>query len=344
MRIGALVVRIIRQFLRDKRTLALMLAAPLLVLTLMSLVFHSSTYAPKIGAVGLPDALTDKLKEAGASVTAYDRTKAYDELAAGRLDAVIEISGGKPAVKLEGSDPSHSRAVTAVLQKALLSSSLFPAAPAQAQPVFTYLHGSADMTAFDSFGPVMIGFFAFFFVFLIAGVSFLRERTTGTLERLLASPLRRWEIVAGYTAGFGIFTMLQTALIVWFSIRVLGLMMAGSFWLVLLITMLLSLTALSLGTLLSAYAATEFQMIQFIPIVIVPQVFFSGLFNMDAMVPWLRAVGRVLPLTYGAEAIRDVMLRGSGWPETAGSVGILLAFTAVFLLLNVLALRKHRKI
>jgi ABC-2 type transport system permease protein len=200
------------------------------------------------------------------------------------------------------------------------------------------------MTAFDSFGPVLIGFFAFFFVFLISGVSFLRERTTGTLERLLATPLRRWEVVAGYVLGFGIFTMLQTVLIVWFGINVLGLMMTGSFWLVLLVTLLLALTALSLGTLLSAFAASEFQMFQFIPIVVVPQVFFSGLFNLDAMAPWLRAFGRLFPLTYGAEAMRDVMLRGQGWSAVAPDMGVLLLFTLAFLSLNVLALRKHRKI
>ena len=76
-----------------------------------------------------------------------------------------------------------------------------------------YLHGSSDMGQFDYFGPVLVGFFVFFFVFLIAGVSFLRERTTGTLERLLARPLRKWEIVMGYVLGFGIFTMIQSTII-----------------------------------------------------------------------------------------------------------------------------------
>src|SRR5690606_14901045 len=137
------------------------------------------------------------------------------------------------------------------------------------------------------FSPVLIGLFAFFFVFLIAGISFLKERTSGTLERLLASPLKRWEIVAGYTVGFGIFTSLQAILIAGFTIKVLGSYMAGSFACVVLVMLLLSLTALSFGTFLSAFASTEFQMIQFIPIVIVPQVFFSGLFDLESISPWL---------------------------------------------------------
>lgn len=345
MRIGALALRIIRQFVRDKRTLGLMLIAPLFVLFLLSLVFNSPDYEPKLGAVQVPDAMAAKLKAAGAEVTAYDRGEAADKLAANRLDAVLDLSGGSPVLQLEGSDPTRNRAVVSVVQKALLPSGpVAGAAGGAVAPTVTYLHGNADMTAFDSFGPVLIGFFAFFFVFLIAGVSFLRERTTGTLERLLATPLRRWEIVIGYVLGFGLFTMLQTALIVWFGIKVLGLMMSGSFWLVLLITQLLALTALSLGTLLSAFATSEFQMLQFIPIVVVPQVFFSGLFNLDAMAPWLRAFGRIFPLTYGAEAMRDVMLRGAEWSGISRNAGILLLYTLVFLTLNVLALRKHRKI
>ena len=136
------------------------------------------------------------------------------------------------------------------------------------------------MELFDNFGPVLIGFFVFFFVFLIAGVSFLRERTGGTLERLLATPLRRFEIVAGYIIGFGLFTTLQASLIAWFAVDILDMMMEGSFLYVLFITFLLAMTALTLGTLLSAFANNELQMMQFIPLVVVPQIFFSGLFNL----------------------------------------------------------------
>src|SRR6185312_9179345 len=98
-----------------------------------------------------------------------------------------------------------------------------------------YLHGSSDMGIFDYFGPVLLGFFVFFFVFLIAGVSFIRERTTGTLERLLSTPLRKWEIVMGYILGFGLFTMIQATIIAAYAIYVLNMLMEGSFGFVLLI-------------------------------------------------------------------------------------------------------------
>jgi ABC-2 type transport system permease protein len=341
MRIRALVVRIIRQFLRDKRSLALMMIAPMLILTLMSLVFNGDTYHPKIAVVQVPDSWIQKLESKGAELYLYSDEEAERALQAAEIDAVLKLNGTAPLLRLEGSDPSVSKAVLLLLQSVLQEMS--PAAQALKANV-SYLHGSETMAAFDNFGPVLIGFFAFFFVFLISGVAFLRERTGGTLERLLATPLRRYEIVSGYVLGFGLFTMIQAALIAWFAIDILGMMMAGSFGYVLLITLLLSMTALTLGTFLSAFANNEFQMIQFIPLVIVPQVFFSGLFNTDTMAEWLRWLGIVMPLTYGADALRDIMIRGKGWSDIAVDVYVLLAFSIAFMALNVLALRKHRKI
>jgi ABC-2 type transport system permease protein len=341
MRIRALMVRILRQFVHDKRTLAMMLVAPMLILYFMSLVFNGSSTIAKIGAVELPPSLTDLISKQGASVAAYSGEKAEQTLAQNKIDAIISMKGSVPQVKLEGSDPSKNKAVILLLQRTFQQ--LNPAA-SSTSPQMTYLHGSESMASFDNLGPVLVGFFSFFFVFLIAGVSFLKERTSGTLERLLATPLKRWEIVLGYVLGFGIFTMLQAALIAWFSTKVLGMMIVGSFGYVLLITLLLSLTALTLGIFLSSFANTEFQMIQFIPLVIVPQVFFSGLFNLDNMAQWMQWLSKIMPLTYGAEALRNVMIRGKGWDAIAIDAYVLLGLSLLFMAANVLALRKHRRI
>lgn len=343
MRIRAIVIRILRQFFHDKRTLMMMLVAPMLILFMMSLVFNGNTYAPKLGAVNVPAPLIQKLQELNAEVTVYSAEEAQSELNNVNLDAVITMNGTTPQLTLEGSDPTKNKAVLFLMQKALQSAA--PAGTATAlTPTITYLHGAADMAAFDNFGPVLIGFFVFFFVFLLSGVSFLRERTGGTLERLLATPLRRWEIVVGYILGFGIFTTLQATLIAWFATSVLGLMLVGSFWYVLLITLLLALSALSLGTLISAFANNEFQMIQFIPLIIVPQVFFSGLFSLDTMSVYLRWIGHLMPLYYGADALRNIMIRGAGWDRIWLDVLVLASFTLVFMILNIVALKKHRKI
>ncbi len=341
MRVRALIIRIFKQFIHDKRSLALMMLAPILILLLMSLVFNGSEYKPDLAVVQTPESLQSQLEQQGAILHAYSAEEADQALESAKVDAIIRMDGPSLSVKLEGSDPSVNKSVILLLQQAMQH--MNPAAAAL-KPQISYLHGSEHMAAFDNFGPVLIGFFAFFFVFLLSGVAFLRERTGGTLERLLATPLRRWEIVAGYIAGFGIFAAIQAVLIAWFSVDILDLMMVGSFWYMLLITLLMALTALTLGTFLSAFAKNEFQMVQFIPLVVVPQVFFSGLFNMDTMADWLRWLSVIMPLTYGAEALRDVMIRGSSWSGIASNVYVLIGFSLVFMIANVLALRKHRKI
>jgi ABC-2 type transport system permease protein len=341
MRVRALMVRILKQFIHDKRTLALMLAAPILILYMMSLVFSSSSSLAKIGVVNIPPVFSEMLSKQGAAVKSYSAGDAKSELEKRNIDAIISMKDSVPQINLEGSNPSTNKTVILLLQKALQQLSPSPNALA---PQITYLYGSDKMAAFDNFGPVLVGYFSFFFVFLIAGVSFLKERTSGTLERLLATPLKRWEIVVGYILGFGIFTMLQATLIAWFSTQILGLMLVGSFWFVLLITLLMSLTALTLGIFLSAFANTEFQMIQFIPLVIVPQIFFSGLFNIDNMAEWMQWLSKIMPLTYGADALKNIMIRGKGWEAIALDAYVLIGLSLFFMFANVLALRKHRKI
>ncbi|GLH63490.1 ABC transporter permease [Parageobacillus sp. G301] len=342
MRVWAIVIRIIRQFFRDKRTLALMIVAPMFVLFLMNLVFNGEEYQPAIAvSKNVPEVVVEKLAKYDADVEELTKATARKQLEKQQIDAFMEMDKGAPEITLEGSDPTVNKAVLMTVQKALQE--LAPQTRSL-QLKTTYLHGSEDMELFDNFGPVLIGFFVFFFVFLIAGVSFLRERTGGTLERLLATPLRRWEIVAGYVIGFGIFTTFQASLISWFAVDILDMMMEGSFVYVLLITFLLAMTALTLGTLLSAFANNELQMMQFIPLVVIPQVFFSGLFNLDTMEEWLRSLSVVMPLTYGADALREIMIRGNGWNEIAKDVYVLLGFAVLFMILNVVALKKYRKL
>ncbi|MDQ0196236.1 ABC transporter permease [Paenibacillus wynnii] len=342
MRIRAITLRILQQFIHDKRTMALMFIAPLLVLSLMSLVFNGDDYKPVIGVSGQAVKLSASLESHDAKVKEYATAElGTDAVSEGTIDALLTLNGTTPQMVLEGSNPTANRAVMMVLEKT--SQELLPSSGIKIQPEISYLYGSADMKTIDRFGPIMIGVFVFFFVFLIAGVSFLRERTTGTLERLLSTPLKRWEIVLGYVCGFGIFTVFQALLISWFSIQVLGILMTGSFGYVLLMTLLLSMTALTLGTLLSAFAANELQMIQFIPLIIVPQIFLSGLFPMDTLPLWLQRVGLATPLYYGADALMNIMIRGKGWSDIALDVYVLIGFTLLFMTLNVLALRKHRK-
>lgn len=342
MRIIALVRRILKQIIRDKRTLVLLIMAPILVLTMLHLVFNGDSYSPKVGFVDLHTPLVEQLDDDGATIHLYETTdEAQTALKERDIDGYVNMSGTTLQLTLEGSDPTINGAMMKWLQESLKS--LQPDSSATMLEV-NYLHGSSEMSQFDSFGPVLLGFFIFFFVFLIAGVSFLRERTTGTLERLLCSPLRKWEIVVGYVVGFGIFTMIQATIIASYAIYVLGMMMEGAFVYVLVITLLLSLTALTLGVLLSAFANNELQMIQFIPLVIVPQIFFSGLFNLETISDYLSWIGPLTPLYYGADALRNVMIRGYGWGEISFDLLMLAGFSLLFMVLNILALKKYRSI
>lgn len=341
MRIKALVIRILRQIVRDKRTLGMLIFAPILVLSMLYLVFNGDNYVPKVGFVDIPVVVSENLDLSDAEVTNYDTKEAAEQdLEEQTIDGYIIFSEQQPEIFLEGSDPAVNGETLKWVQSAftaLLQNN-------QAELEMHYLHGSSDMGQFDYFGPVLLGFFVFFFVFIIAGVSFIRERTTGTLERLLSTPIRKWEIVVGYVIGFGIVTMIQSTIIAAYTIYVLDMMMEGSFFHVLFIILILSFTALTLGILISSFANNELQMIQFIPIIIVPQVFFSGLFNLETISDWLSWIGPVTPLYYAAEALRDVMVRGYGFSEIYLEILILLGFSLFFMLLNILALRKYRKI
>ncbi|RLL42016.1 ABC transporter permease [Oceanobacillus piezotolerans] len=342
MKVMALTKRILQQIARDRRTMALLIAAPILVLTMLHLVFNGEDYVPKIGLVDLPRSIESQIDDTGAEIHVYSHEEdAMKEISSGELDGYITFVHHSPGITLEGSDPSVNSAAIKWIRSAF--EPLQESNPKQEIEI-SYVHGSSDMGSFDYFGPVLLGFFIFFFVFLIAGVSFIRERTTGTLEKLLSTPIRKWEIIMGYVLGFGLITMIQSTIIAWYSIYVLGMLMEGSFWHVLLITLFLALTALTLGILISSFANNELQMIQFIPVIVVPQIFFSGLFNLETISDWLSWIGPYTPLYYAADALRDVMVRGEGFPAIYLDLLLLLGFSALFLLLNLLVLRKYREI
>ncbi|WP_082232381.1 ABC transporter permease [Halobacillus massiliensis] len=329
--------RILSQFRRDKRSMALMIMAPILVLTLMWLVLNGKQEKFHIAAVNVPDSIVEQINNDDLVLTRMSKKDAEKSLSNQSIEAVFEWKKERPVITVEGSDPNTTSSIQKILQQSFSE-------PDHLQPDFKFLHGAADLDLFDYIGPVLIGFFVFFFVFIVGGVSFLRERTQGTLERILSTPLKRWELVLGYLSGFGLFTIFQSILIAAYTIFVLDVFMDGNFFYVLLVTFLLALSALSLGTLLSAFAKNEFQMIQFIPLVIVPQVFFSGLFPIEGLSQWLQAIGRIMPLTYGADAMRAIMLRGESLQDIQLNLYILLGFILLFTTLNITALKRYRRL
>lgn len=193
---------------------------------------------------------------------------------------------------------------------------------------------------FDPLGAKIMGLFPMILMFIITSVSTLRERTSGTMERLMASPLRRGDVVMGYALAFGIVAIVQGTLLVLFSVYALQLDIKGSTPALVLVIVLDALLGTALGLAASSLARTEFQAVQMMPAVILPQLLIAGLFMpRDAMPRALELISNALPMSYSIDAINDLVAGRTGdiWPE----VGILVAFIAGSLVLGVLTLRRR---
>ncbi|MFL4906174.1 ABC transporter permease [Streptomyces sp. MMS24-I2-30] len=161
---------------------------------------------------------------------------------------------------------------------------------------------------FDSIGASLLGIFPLITMFLVTSIATLRERTSGTLERLLALPLGKADLVAGYALAFGALAIIQTALATGLAVWFLGLDVVGSPWLLLLVALLDALLGTALGLFVSAFAASEFQAVQFMPAVIFPQLLLCGLFtSRPAMHPVLEGISDVLPMSYAVDGMNEVL-------------------------------------
>lgn len=208
-----------------------------------------------------------------------------------------------------------------------------------------YLYGDPSSTnaTFDDLAPILVGAFAFFLVLLISGISLVNERTSGTLGRMLVTPVKRTEIVMGYTLSYGILAMIQTALMVVFTYWILGVHHNGNIGWVFVINFFIAIIALLFGLLLSTLAKTEFQFVQMIPLAIVPQFLFSGLIPVDTMPVILQAIAHCIPVYYGISAMQEVVKRGVGFSGIWFDLLIMLLFAALLYLANVLALKNVRR-
>ncbi|MCL2889616.1 MAG: ABC transporter permease, partial [Eggerthellaceae bacterium] len=143
-----------------------------------------------------------------------------------------------------------------------------------------YLHGDDSWGTFDFFGPVFIGIFIFIFVFITSGMSLVTERTGGTMERLLVTPIKPSQLVCGFCLGFGLVTIIQASIVLWACVTLIGFPNEGSLALVVLIAFTMALVSLTLGLVVSAVAKTPFQVIQFMLLLVIPQVLLSGIFDL----------------------------------------------------------------
>jgi ABC-2 type transport system permease protein len=349
---------LLQQFRRDRRTLALLFVAPIVILALLGYMIRGSSSTPSVGIANedqgpLGATLASALERSSLiSASTIQASEGDSRLKDGSLVAYIVFPADfsqraqsgtiAPEVHLEGSQPGTSVPVLQALQQAFASSG--PAAAVHFQPQVQYLYGGQGLDRLDYFGAAFIGLIVFFLVFVITIVAFLNERSQGTLERLMASPLRRGEIVIGYMIGFTVLALVQSAEVLLFALAVLKVYNQGNVILIFGLEALMALAAVNLGIFLSMFARTEFQAVQFIPLVVVPQFLLSGiLFPVSTEPKPLQVISDVLPLTYAVNGLRDVMIKGADltWSSLQLDAGVVAAYCVLLIVAGVATLRRR---
>jgi ABC-2 type transport system permease protein len=254
-------------------------------------------------------------------------------------------TGGPPAtirLMIDGTNPNIVTAVTGDLQLAIrsvLGERAF-VAPITVVPDLVY---GKDARFIDFFAPGVMGLAAMMVTFMLSIISFVHERSTSTLDRLLSTPVTEGEIVAGYALAFGLIGLIQSCVIIVTAVLLFQIQIVGNPLIVLLIIFVFGVGNQGLGFLLSSVARNEFQAIQFLPLILFPSILLAGVFwPIEAVPTILRPVSYFIPLTYAVDAMRSVMIRGWGLGSIWLQFGILLLFAGVMLTLSTYGLKKRR--
>lgn len=213
-------------------------------------------------------------------------------------------------------------------------------APSLLVGLFAWLFSDQE-GVFQLYGAAILALFPFIVMFLITSITTLRERRSGTLERLMTTPLGKADFIAGYALAFGLMATLQAIITVSFAVGVCGLEVAGPLWQLGLVAVVDAILGTALGLLASAFARTEFQAVQFMPVVVFPQIILGGLFMpRDQMPDVLHAISDWLPLSHAIDAVAAVSAGDEGW-NLYGPLLIVAAFAAGALVLASLTLRRR---
>jgi ABC-2 type transport system permease protein len=187
--------------------------------------------------------------------------------------------------------------------------------------MFSDVPSGPEGSAFDRLGPPLLALIPFIVMFLVTSVTTLRERSSGTLERLLSMPVGKIDFLLGYALAFGLLALVQSALAVAVCVWLLGLDVGGPVEVLVVVAVADAVLGTALGLLVSAFATTEFQAVQFMPLVVIPQILLCGLFvPIDQMPDVLAAVAEVLPLTYAVDAMQLVADAAPSWAAVRGDV------------------------
>ena len=215
-------------------------------------------------------------------------------------------------------------------------------APCAVMALVSWMFSQTDAD-FDQLGSALLALFPFIVMFLVTSVTTLRERTSGTLERLLAMPVSKFDLLGGYAATFGAVAALQSALAVTLSVAVLDLNVQGSPLALALVAVVVAELGTALGLFVSAFARTEFQAVQLLPAIVMPQVLLCGLFlPRDDLPPFLQSVSSALPLTFAVDAMRAVTA-GTDMSEIATDLAAMALFAGCALAVGAATLRRSTR-
>ncbi|MBN1678961.1 MAG: ABC-2 transporter permease [Anaerolineae bacterium] len=365
--------RVIQQMLADRRTLALIVIVPMILLSFLGILIRHDQAKLVVAYINNDEGfslagneinLGDRLETLLADIDEFNTEimtaeEARLKLDDGDIDAAITVPEDFTAnvastrklalaVEFEGSNPMLSERLEKLFERLALQSinTLAATGTPTTVPVgadsmefetaidATYLHGGKDYDTLDYMAPALVGFFVFFFTFLLTCISFLRERMNGTLERLQATPIRSYEIILGYMLGFLVFGLAQGAITLLFTVYALKIHYAGNLLNMFIVEGLLVAVSVNLGVLLSTFAQNEFQVLQFLPLVVVSQGLLGGvIWQIEDMPKWIQPISYLMPLTYGNQALRGVMIKGESLLNVGDSLLIITLMAAIVIVL-----------
>ena len=382
-RVLAVARKTLRSLKHDKRTVGFLVFMPLFMIAIFGYTFGGSledvsvyvvNLDPGVGNVSASEAIVAELAASGvlrveqvigpegdpaglveqalAEVEAGNAWAAivFDEnFTADVLRSVADVGSvptgvpGAITVHLDASNPNIAQAimneVQLTVQGVIVSEyHLLPPMTISEERVY-----GEDAEFIDFFAPGVMGLAAMMVTFMLSIISFVHERSTGTLDRLLTTPVTEGEVVAGYALALGLVGLIQSIVILVTAVALFQVQIEGSPLLVLLIIFVLGAGNQGLGFLLSSNAKNEFQAVQFMPIVLFPSILLAGVFwPIEAVPDLLRPVSYFVPLTYAVEGCRSVMIRGWGLGDVWFQLAVLATFAVVMLLLSTYSLKKRR--
>ena len=357
-RVLAIARKALGQLAHDRRTVAFVLIVPLVLVVVFGYGFggqpsHIATVVVNndrgsLGAAflaALPGGVLD-LTPVSSNTSAWSQVNSGNDWAAIVIGPDFTASAENGTVSLtlylDRTSPTVADAVVAAVQSALQS----VVSPRGNGPTIhiasDYVYGSSTTPFIDTIAPGIMALAILFITTVLSIIVLVRERTVGVLERLFASPLHAWEFVAGHALSFTIVALAQVAVLFAGSLVIFHATFTGNLLFAYGVLVLFGVGNLGLGMLLSAAARSEFQAIQFIPLLLIPQILFAGaLFPLEAIPPAFRPISNILPLTYATHAVQDILLRGWGVGEVAIDL-LALAIYAVLMLVGAVILVRRQ--